>query len=85
MGKFKDMMIETEGEDNTERFIRLKYEVKYRFDKRKSIMQIKDEVLRTTGFRWDDVLRREYDGVTQIDWLIEKMIGELLSENKIKN
>jgi len=28
-------------------------------------------------------VRRDYDGISQLDWLIEKMIGEQLSKGKI--
>ena len=47
------------------------------------IKEMKEEVLREisdkTKLKAKDEVRRAFDGVTEISWLIEKMFGEYLS------
>lgn len=54
----------------------------------KAISLIKDEILKKIkdklGFSADTEIKRDYDGNSQLDWLVEKMVGEFLAEEKIK-
>jgi len=47
------------------------------------IAQAKKEILKGVSLKGDEMVRRDYDGVSSIDYVIEKMIGEFLSDDKI--
>ena len=84
-------MSSDDGGNNDDKFTndilknKLMRTVKHRFSHSKSVEQIKILVLQDTRMTGDEVLRRDYDGNSQVDWLIEKMIGELLTQNKINH
>lgn len=50
---------------------------------RKNLILIFQKIKKELNLDANVFVRREYDGVTQLNWLIEKMMGELLSHEEI--
>lgn len=50
-----------------------------------AIKKMKEEVLKEitkkTRLKAHDEVRRDFDGATELDWLVEKMFGEYLTNN----
>jgi hypothetical protein len=49
----------------------------------KILREAKASILKRVHLTGNEVMRRDHDGNTQVDWLIEKMIGEHLKNGKI--
>ncbi|MEK2647441.1 hypothetical protein [Bdellovibrio sp. BCCA] len=78
---------DTNGEKNDELVDELISNVKiavqsFKFDE--LIERITEESLQKSGLKKDEFLRRSFDGNSEVSWLVRKMIGEFLSEGKIK-
>lgn len=48
-----------------------------------SVASVKTRVLKDVGLEETSVLRRDFDGCSGVGWLIEKMIGEILTNGRI--
>jgi hypothetical protein len=56
-----------------------------KFSKTKSVQTVVKEVFKATGWTDRSIVRRNFDGCSEVKWLIEKMIGELLIYGKIND
>jgi hypothetical protein len=50
--------------------------------KKMAINRLVKEIISEVGLEPTSVLRRAHDGCSQVDWLIEKMIGEFLIDGQ---
>ena len=61
----------------------LRSNVKKLIQDKKFVEKIVSKAIHETGIERSTVLRRAYDGNSEAEFLVEKMIGEFLSEGKI--
>ena len=69
---------------NGEILVELHNAVRSSFDRKRSIDSIVKTVLKETRLEKHVEIRRDHDGVSSAEYLVEKMIGEMLIEGSIK-